>query len=96
MIKKLLALGIIGLLSSSVFASGDSDHGAYASDGDAFLMADNNRQDRRDGRQDNRDDKQDCRQEEGRVGDDKRDCKQDSRGGEDEAEPEADGAESDA
>ena len=84
MIKKLLALGIIGLFSCSVFAS----------DSDALLMADNNRQERRGDRHENRDDKQDCRQEEGRVGDDKRDCKQEKRGGEDEAE--ADVAESDA
>ena len=94
MIKKLLALGIIGLLSCSVFASGDTDHGVNANDSDALLMADNNRQERRGDRHENRDDKQDCRQEEGRVGDDKRDCKQEKRGGEDEAE--ADGAESDA
>ena len=94
MIRKLLALGIISLLSCSVFASADIDHGVNASDTDALLMADNNRQERRGDRQDNRDDKQDCRQEEGRVGDDKRDCKQDSRGGDE--GPDADGPESDA
>lgn len=93
MIRKLLAVGIIGFLSCSVFASEDVDHGLNGSDSGALLMANNNRQERRGGRQDNRDDKQDCRQEEGRVGDDKRDCKQEERGGEDDAE--ADGAESD-
>jgi hypothetical protein len=99
MIKKLLAVGIIGLLSCSVFASEDTDYGVQGSASDALLMADNPRQERRDDRHENRDDKQDCRQEEGRVGDDKRDCKQDARGGEDGAEadgPESDGAESDA
>ena len=94
MIKKLLAVGMIGLLSCGVFASETADHGLNASDNDALLMANNPRQERRGGRQDNRDDKQDCRQEEGRVGDDKRECKQDSKGEEDGAE--ADGAESDA
>ena len=93
MIRKLLAVGIIGLLSCGVFASEEADHGLNSSDSDALLMADNNRQERRGGRQDNRDDKQDCRQEEGRVGDDKRECKQEERDGEDGAE--ADGAESD-
>ena len=93
MIKKLLAVGIIGLLSCSVFASEDTDYGVQGSAGDALLMADNPRKERRGERGDNRDDKQDCRQEEGRVGDDKRDCKQDEIGGEDGAE--ADGAESD-
>lgn len=92
MLKRLLAVGLIGLLSCSVFANETPDNGMHA-DGDLF-MANNNRQERRGGRQDKRDDKQDCRQEEGRVGDDKRDCKQDARGGEDDAE--ADGAESDA
>jgi hypothetical protein len=99
MIKKLLAVGLIGLLSCSVFASEDIDNGVIASDSDALLMADNPRQERRGDRNENRDDKQDCRQEEGRVGDDKRDCKQDSRGDEDGAEadgPEADGPEADA
>jgi hypothetical protein len=94
MIKKLLAVAIIGLLSCSVFASGDTDHGVMASDSGALLMAGNPRQERRGDRHENRDDKQDCRQEEGRVGDDKRDCKQDSRGGED--GPEKDGEESDS
>jgi hypothetical protein len=93
MIRKLLAVGIIGLFRCSVLAGEDVDHGLNASDSGALLMADNNRQERRGGRQDNRDDKQDCRQEEGRVGDDKRDCKQENRGGDDDAE--ADGAESD-
>ena len=93
MIKKLLAVGIIGLLSCSVFASEATDDGFNASASDVLLMANNNRQERRGGRQENRDGKQDCRQEEGRVGDDKRDCKQEERGGEDGAE--ADGAESD-
>ena len=92
MLKKLLAVSLLGLLSCGVFANETTDNGMHA--GADMLMADNNRQERRGGRQDNRDDKQDCRQEEGRVGDDKRDCKQDSRGGEDDAE--ADGAESDA
>ena len=93
MIKKLLAVGIFGLLSCSVFASEATDDGLNASDSDVLLMANNNRQERRGGRQENRDGKQDCRQEEGRVGDDKRDCKQEERGPEDDAE--ADGAESD-
>ena len=94
MIKKLLAVGIIGLLSCSVFASGDTDQGVIASDNDALLMAGNPRQERRGDRHENRDDKQDCRQEEGRIGDDKRDCKQDARDGDDGAEE--DGAESDS
>jgi hypothetical protein len=93
MIKKLLAIGIIGLLSCSVFAGEGTDYGVQGSDSDALLMADNPRKERRGERHEDRDDKQDCRQEEGRVGDDKRDCKQDARGGEDGAE--ADGAESD-
>ena len=93
MIRKLLAVGIIGLLSCGVFASEAADDGLNNSDSDALLMADNNRQERRGGRQENRDGKQDCRQEEGRVGDDKRDCKQEERGPDDDAE--ADGAESD-
>ena len=93
MLKKLLAVSLLGLLSCGVFANETADTGMHA--GADMLMADNNRQERRGGRQDNRDDKQDCRQEEGRVSDDKRDCKQDSRGGEDDG-AEADGAESDA
>ena len=93
MINKLLAVGIIGLLSCSVSASDDTNYGVQSGDNGALLMADNNRQERRGDRHEDRDDKQDCRQEEGRVGDDKRDCKQDARGGEDGAE--ADGAESD-
>ena len=93
MIRKLLAVGIIGLLSCGVFASEAVAHGLNSSDSDALLLANNNRQERRGGRQDNRDDKQDCRQEEGRVGDDKRDCKQEERGPDDDAE--ADGAEAD-
>ena len=93
MIRKLFALGLLGFLSCSVFASEDNVAGLDA--GDAMLVADNRRQERRGGRQDNRDDKQDCRQEEGRVGDDIRECKQDSRG-EDDDQAEADGGETDA
>lgn len=93
MIRRLLALGLVGLLSCSVFAGEGSIDGLDTSD--AMLVADNNRQERRGGRQDKRDDKQDCRQEEGRVGDDKRECKQDSRG-EDDDQAEADGSEADA
>ncbi|MGI9222663.1 MAG: hypothetical protein ACR2QS_16670 [Woeseiaceae bacterium] len=90
MIRKLLAIGIAGLLSCSVLANEELTVGIDADN--EILIADNRRQERRGGRQDNRDDKQDCRQEEGRVGDDKRECKQDARGeGDDEAE--ADGAE---
>ena len=91
--RKLLAIGLVGLLSSSVFAGEENVAGLDASD--EILMAGNPRQERRGGRQDNRDDKQDCRQEEGRVGDDKRECKQDSRG-EDDDQAETDGGESDA
>lgn len=88
MIRKLFAIGLLGLLSTSVFAGEDNDVGVDVNND--VLVADNNRQERRGGRQDNRDDKQDCRQEEGRVGDDKRECKQDSRG-EDDDQAEADG-----
>lgn len=85
MMRKLLALGLAGLLSCSVVAGEHSVAGLDASN--EMLVADNRRQERRGGRQDNRDDKQDCRQEEGRVGDDKRECKQDARGeGDDKAE----------
>jgi hypothetical protein len=76
MIKRLLAIAIIGLCSTSVYASNDISDGLNTLGNDNLIMADNNRKERRDGRQDNRDDKQDCRQEEGRVGDDKRECKQ--------------------
>ena len=48
--------------------------------GDELLVADNPRNERRDGRQDgrgdNRDDRQECRDEEG-LGKDKRECKRD-------------------
>lgn len=93
--RKLLAIGLLGLLSCSVFAGEDNAAGLDASD--EMLVADNRRQERRGGRQDNRDDKQDCRHEEGLVGDDKRDCKQESRGEDDDgAEAEVDGGEADA
>ena len=91
--RKLLAIGLLGLFSCSAFAGEDNVAGLDASD--EMLVADNRRQERRGGRQDNRDDKQDCRQEEGLVGDDKRECKQDSRG-EDDDQAEADGGEADA
>lgn len=94
MIKKLLAIGVIGFLSSGLVIAEDSVDGHEQGSTDELLMAGNPRQERRGGRQDHRDDKQDCRQEEGRVGDDKRDCKQDARGGDDGAE--ADGAEAEA
>jgi len=92
MIRKLLAAGIVALLSCSVYAGEPSEPGVAA--GDEVLIADNRRQERRGGRQENRDGKQDCRQEEGLVGDDKRDCKQDNRDGDDDG-AEADGAEAD-
>ena len=92
MLKKLLAVGLVGLLSCSVLADENTDYGMHA--GDEMLIANNNRQERRGERHEDRDDKQDCRQEEGRVGDDKRECKQDARG-EDDDGAEADGAEAD-
>ena len=75
MIKKLLVVGIMGLLSFGAFASEDVDDGMIVGGSEDLLMANNPRQERRGGRQDHRDDKQDCRQEEGRIGDDKRECK---------------------
>ncbi len=89
MITRLLAVGIIGLLSCSVFASDDTgDVSSTVSDVDQYTVQ-NRRKERRDDRQDDRDDKQDCRQEEGRVGDDKRECKQENREEGDEGEDEA-------
>jgi hypothetical protein len=75
MIKRLLVVGIMGLLSFGAFASEDVDDGMIVGGSEDLLMAGNPRQERRGGRQDHRDDKQDCRQEEGRIGDDKRECK---------------------
>ena len=81
MIIKILATGIIGLVSCGAFAAAVTTNDATLDASSGFVTADTNGRERRDDRDDGRDGRQDCRQDEGRVGNDKRDCKQDNRQG---------------
>ena len=81
MMIKILATGIIGLVSCGAFAAAVTTNDATLYPNSGFVTADTNGQDRRDDRDDDRDGRKDCRQDEGRVGNDKRDCKQDNRRG---------------